>query len=184
MGGQSVCGVETGQHSGADVDDHPAVRMVRGILAKAVELMRAQGETRTGGFFALSGPGTPSSVYIELWGALPDDKRYRSSEIVLEKIRRLEVYPCHFTSYQSRNPHATIIDLFGREQLWGKLGGAIRAGDYSVSFDGFPELWNEAAMLVLAIRMRWLDETATLRRISRKRNPHFRILLEAMGEVE
>ena len=73
--------------------------------------------------------------------------------------------------------------MFGRKQPWGKWGGAIRAGDYIISFSGFPELWDEAAMLVLAIRMGWLDQTATLRRISRKRNPHFRVLLEAVGEV-
>lgn len=182
MGGQSVCGVETGR--GSSVDDRPEVPMVRTILTKAVELMRAQGEIRTGGFFALSRPGMPSSYAHIEWGALPVDKRSRSFELVNEKKGRLEAHPRHFTSYQSRNPHAAVIDMFGRKQPWGKWGGAIRAGDYIISFSGFPELWDEAAMLVLAIRMGWLDETATLRRISHKRNPHFRPLLKAMSEVD
>ncbi|MGB3072978.1 MAG: hypothetical protein WBB68_01830 [Candidatus Moraniibacteriota bacterium] len=66
------------------------------------------------------------------------------------------------------------------------VSGAIRAGRYLLSFSGFrfPEKWNEAAMFVLAIKLGWISQETVFRRISAKRNPHLRPLLEACIWVE
>lgn len=179
-----------GSLSGGDVSQDTGIEVCRAILTmrqimeRAVPLMKKQGETRSGGFFCLSGENMAPLVLIEPYGEMSEEKRGKYAELAREKLVRLSSFPSHSTSYQSRNPDAVIVDSQKNERSWGKWGGAVRAGDYIASFSGLPELWDEAIMFVLAVRMGWISEADTLRRISRKRNPHLRLLLEATQSIE
>ncbi len=153
------------------------------VLTKAVELLHAQGMNHAGGYLCLTSAAMAPLMAISAWGTIPEEKILQCSEVVQEKIRRLQEHPLHFTSYQSRDPGAEITVSQGRKWQWGKWGGAIFTGEYYLSFTGLPELWDEAAMFVTALQMEWMEETALLRRISRPRNPHLRPLIVAMDKV-
>lgn len=82
------------------------------------------------------------------------------------------------TSYDSRNP-----DLL-------RWGGAIGVGSFNgrgdliLSFSGLPELWDEAVMLVTAVRSLAVSEDVVLSKIGEERNPHLRPLLHGTHLTE
>lgn len=102
-------------------------------------------------------------------GYTPEEKLAKRMEGAMEKCQRLDSGDGqgHLTSYESRNPEI------------GRWGGAVRGPQHIYAFSGLPELWDEAAMFVLAIRLYQLDEDDVLALISEERNPHLRPLLEA-----
>ncbi len=174
-------GIDVGSDTGCEI--RRAALMVDRILKRAVLLMMEQGETRSGGYFCLSGKKMSPLVLIRCCGEVPEEKCGKYAERAREKLTRLADHTSHFTSYQS-SPDMIIVDSQNNERPWGKWGGAVRARNYIASFSGLPELWDEAMMLVLAVRMSWLSEKNTLRRIGPKRNPYLRPLLETTKEIE
>jgi hypothetical protein len=111
------------------------------------------------------------------------DKLNKYTALSEEKIFRLLVNHRHSTSYQSRDPEAIIRGQAKDQKPWGKWGGAILCTHnnqrYFLSFSGLPELWDEAMMFALAIKLGWIKKSSVLKKISPKRNPHLRPLLEA-----
>ena len=119
-------------------------------------------------------------------GVVPRTAVDRLMVVALEQANRLALHPFHLTSHSSRKPRAEIFDFHGDLQPWGQRGGAIRTSQHILSYAGyeFPEKWSEAAMFVLAIKLGWISQETVFRRISAKRNPHLRPLLEACIWVE
>ncbi len=107
-------------------------------------------------------------------GYSPEDKWRKRMEVAEEKCQRLDSGDGkgHLTSYESRNPKI------------GRWGGGVRGPQHIYAFSGLPELWDEAAMFVLAIRLHQLRADDVLALISEERNPHLRPLLEAAHWTE
>lgn len=78
-----------------------------------------------------------------------------------EKAWRLLSRPSDASSYQSR------------DEAHEKWGGAIRAGDYILSFSGLPELVDEALMLVLAVRLELIGRAEAERIAALSHNAYF-----------
>ena len=140
------------------------------VIATAVDLLAESGQPdKCGGYFAAFDIGQGALGTLLRFGYSPQDKVDKRIEYAIEKCTRLHGLPQHLTSYESRSP--------------GKFGGAVRGNSHIFSFSGLPELWDEAAMFVLAIRRNELDEADVLARISEERNPHLRPLLEAVSRT-
>lgn len=143
------------------------ISVARHIFTAAENLLCQSGQSdKRGGYCAvfeneISNPGLLFHI-----GESPQDKLGKRIEVALEKGRRLQNWPEHLTSFQSRNHNV------------GCWGGAIRGRNFIFSFSGLPELWDEAVTFVLAIRLRQLQESDVLRQIGEDRNPHLRPLLE------
>ncbi len=143
------------------------------VLAQASDMLaKADRPDCTGGYLVWTDSnGTPYIAGL-MWGFMPLEKAAKRQEVALEKARRLALHNLHRTSYRTRNP---------KEGRW---GGGIRASEHILSFSGFPEKWDEAAMFVLAIKLGWIRRDDVFRHISPKRNPHLRPLLEACHWTE
>ena len=83
-------------------------------------------------------------------GECPPHKASEYFKFSLEKGERLFHHSNHVSSWQSRDD---------KNEKW---GGAIIAGNYIVLFSGFPELLDEAVVLVLSLFFCWIShEKAT-----------------------
>ncbi|MDP3014432.1 MAG: hypothetical protein Q8M92_09335 [Candidatus Subteraquimicrobiales bacterium] len=106
---------------------------------------------RQGGYLVIRNKKNGTPLLIERIGiCLPVDVK-KTHYLGLEKGRRLirsmKSFG-HISSHQSRDP---------KFKKWGKWGGAIIAGDYIISFSGLKELFDEAAVVVLALKIGWLN---------------------------
>jgi hypothetical protein len=139
-----------------------------------------------GGSLALTTADGAPIIAGEIFGVVPRTAVDRLTVVALEQATRLALHPFHLTSHSSRKPRAEIFDFHGNLQPWGQRGGAIRTSQHILSYAGyeFSEKWNEAAMFTLAIKLGWINQETVFRRISAKRNPHLRPLLEACIWVE
>lgn len=154
------------------------------VLSKASKMLaNVDRPDCTGGYLAWTDSNGVPFIAGLMWGSMPADKAVKRQETALEKATRLALHNLHRTSYRSRNPKAVVI-IDGVEVLRPRWGGAIRAGADILSFSGFPEKWDEAAMFVLAIKLGWISRDDVFRHISPKRNPHLRPLLEACHWTE
>lgn len=135
----------------------------------------------SGGCLAMTTTDGGLIIAGELFGVVPRIEVDRLMAVALEQATRLALHPFSRTSYSSRKPSAEIVDFQGNSQPWGQRGGAVRACLHILSYAGhkFPEKWNEAVVFVLAIKLGWIKPEKALSRISPKRNPHLRPLLEA-----
>lgn len=145
------------------------------VLEKALEILKSQGEDDTGAYLTVfSDTPLPLNVTIPLL-VIPAEKIEKYSTLSSEKAGRLFRNPKHRTSYESRDMSA---DIRVPGDKWGRWGGAIRAGNIILSLSGLPELWDEAVVWVVAIRMNLLNESEVLGWVSDD-NPHLRPLLTA-----
>lgn len=119
---------------------------------------------KCGGYLAVIELGRGDLEMLVCLGYSPPEKVEKRVEFAIEKGKRLYGLT-DFTSYESRRPEMD------------RWGGAVRGRELIFSFSGLPELWDEAAMLVLAIRLGQLQETDVCDVISEERNPHLRLLL-------
>ncbi len=149
------------------------------IITVATDLLREAGQPdKSGGYLVVFRTAYPiaytNPALIAALGFSPADTVERRIAVATEKCRRLEsgAGQGHLTSYESRDPEG------------GRWGGAVRADPYILSFSGLPELWDEAAMLVLAICLFQLCESDVLGRISEERNPYLRPLLRVRHWTE
>ncbi|MBP6943046.1 MAG: hypothetical protein KBB55_03305 [Candidatus Buchananbacteria bacterium] len=102
-------------------------------------------DRRFGGFFCLLGVWQPETpILIQQVGEQPEEKRINSFGFCQEKAQRLARNPDHCSSWQSRNVALR------------HYGGAIRCGEYIISFSGLPELGDEAMMLLSLQPERWI----------------------------
>lgn len=155
------------------VDALHVIETAARVLAKASEMLaKADRPDCTGGYLAWTDSNGIPFIAGLMWGYMPIEKAAKRQEFALEKAMRLALHNLHRTSYRSRNPKAS------------RWGGAIRAGEHILSFSGFPEKWDEAAMFVLAIKLGWTSCDDVFWHIGPKRNPHLRPLLEACHWTE
>lgn len=113
-------------------------------------LAKLDDQTRRGGYLCVArvNDGIATPVVIALVGELPDLKLERCIYLCQEKMHRLADHPDHASAWQSRDP---------KEK---KYGGAIRAGDFILSFSGLPELADEALILGVAVRLGIMNRDA------------------------
>lgn len=181
---------ETGLHPLCSV-----VRACRRVLTVAAELLSKQRNIRTRAVLTMIG---------DRWGQHMLRHDFRLVDQVLitkdveksffvsrEKVNRLrEMIPeGHTTSYESRDPNAFLPGQNTKEKALGKWGGAILCHDQDggkciLSLSGLPELWDEAVVLVTAIRLGWLLERDVLTHFSPNRNPHLREILEVFFQQD
>lgn len=162
------------------------------ILGKAVDLLRNDGNIRYCGVLTVMSEATfPIALsHGFIWGD-PDDseigtKLAKYAIISAEKAQRLwwmHAQRGDVTSYESRDPKVVLDRQWGPDP-WGKWGGAIlcRTSKIQVfSFSGFPELWDEAAMILLAQELACLFGDDKAINSVTKRNPHLARLSESCG---
>ena len=149
----------------------------RVVLDTVLEKFQPQFKTKretTGGYFILADGLSGLPEFSMFLGQLPDERAAEVVHYAAEKARRLAVTSLeesHHLSWQSRDP-----DL-------NRWGGAVffHDADKILSFSGFPELWDEAAMLALGVRL--FDASSMdifgLARISD--NPHIGVLARGLG---
>lgn len=97
----------------------------------------------------------------------------------LENAVWLHNNPKYFTSYDFRFDQPDFHPAVSMNFMPG--GGAVSSNSYIFSFSGFcfPELWNEAAMLVTAYYLWQLNDEDVTIKIASRRNPNCRPLLES-----
>ncbi len=109
-----------------------------------------------GGVLCIADSGTGIPLLTCVFGCVTIEEYYTYMGFALEKAKRLAGEPLHFTSSQSRDM-TTMPKHYG---------GAIRGRDFILSFSGFKEEQDEAAMLLLEVKLiggiaaapRWLVE--------------------------
>lgn len=162
-----------------------ARNMMYWVFKRALGLLKEDEEERAGGYLSVAIPSLFPRVFRMPFGEMRFDKSGRYSELCMEKWLRLRRSEFSiWTSFETRNPNASIVLSTGEYSDLGEWGGATRAtstgatylGDF-LSFSGLPELWDEAVVFVLAIALGWLDRGFVLERISEDRNSHLRRLL-------
>ena len=107
---------------------------------------------REGGYFTVVYEDTEQPLRLhtlERIGRLSTEKAELYRNFAQEKAKRLHAHPEHRTSRESRN------------EAQERYGGAIRARKdgqvYIFSFSGFPEIWDEAFMLFLALNFNYIQ---------------------------
>lgn len=118
------------------------------IVATSVKIPGNEAPERQGGYLVVRNKISGVPLLIERVGKCPVSNVKRYHNLALEKGERLgntRLTSGHISSYQSRD---TQND---------KWGGAILTEDLIISFSGLKELFDEAVVLVLAIRMHWLE---------------------------
>lgn len=150
--------------------------IVERVVTAAIHLFGTDG--RRGGYFALTSmSGAPT--LISRHGQMRDDKGVKYLCLAQEKCLRLAEHPDHFTSFESRDPNATVN---GND--WGKWGGAIRGTRYLFGFSGLSELQDEAIAAVIAIKSHEASPEEMLARLPPERNRDLPRLLGACTWTE
>jgi hypothetical protein len=99
---------------------------------------------RAGGVLTVLRRNGQLLLHAEL-GTIPEEKWEKYHRLSVEKAVRLCKNFNHVSSWQSR------------DVMLKKYGGAIRAGDYILSFSGLPELCDEAFVTVLALIFKFFN---------------------------
>lgn len=148
------------------------------LIKEAIFLFEKQDEKwqeRTGAWFCVADARTGVPLFDpSLIGQVPLEKAEKYFRFCVEKAIRLANHPEHESSWESRNPDA------------GEWGGAVRVGDYIFSISGYPEMGDEALMLILAEVHSREDQAVieTVTRIaSRSNNPYWQRLRGFLGRL-
>ncbi len=124
------------------------------IVEASVKVPGNEAPERQGGYLVIRERYSGIILLLERIGKCPPLDTEKYLNFAQEKGARLNglVKAGHgdMSSWQSRNPEA------------GKWGGAIVAGNLIVSFSGLKEIVDEAAVLVLALRLSWLTHNEVL----------------------
>ena len=131
---------------------------------KAMELM--QDPSRTGAALTIYNMDAEKPIcFTAIVGRPSKEKFQKYYGFSIEKARRLLENPEHLSSYHSRDPEND------------KWGGAIRSDPIIISISGFPELWDEACSLVMAVRGSGLHLAKAKHVVEISKNPYFQKLL-------
>lgn len=119
--------------------------VVNHVIEAAIDLLRREPgeEIRTGGFFVMGVDG--EAILAAVIGRLHIEDLRKCRSLANEKIIRLYRNDKHICSWESRRPESS------------QWGGAVRIRSVIYSFSGLPELWDQAAMLCVAIELRELE---------------------------
>lgn len=137
------------------------------------EAMRLMDEPmRTGAALTIINVDEEKSLsFTAFVGMPPKDKAQKYFAFSIEKARRLRASPDDESSFQSRNPDKN------------KWGGAIRSEPIIISVSGFPEHWDEAVALVMAVRGSSMRAARARSIAAHSKNPHFESLLESLPQL-
>jgi hypothetical protein len=135
------------------------------ISKKASELFCPE---RKGGYFCAQESNFNIPFLISQIGEPDEIKKKKYFLFSQEKAFRIYIICGTETSWQSRNE---------KEEKW---GGAIRVGKYIFSFSGFPELVDEAVMIVLALRLRIINLETAQKLGSYSNNPYITQLYSSL----
>jgi hypothetical protein len=131
---------------------------------------------QTGGVLCIADleDGAPLLTYA--FGAMSKEEYEESATCVTEKITRLARFRHHYASSQSRNMLTTPR----------QYGGAVRGKRFILSFSGFTEEQDEAAMLALELALNIHDTTVSrvLIRQCCEQNPYFNKLQQAIANSD
>lgn len=126
-------------------------------------------DSRSGFVHRMQGIGDPETQKVFRY-------QHNSAE---EKVRRLAGNPEHRSSFQSADLHLPAAERT-------RFAGSIRVGaDLIFSFSGLPELLDEAVMLVLAVRTKFLsrEEAAEIAMISKNEHYYTNVMMIADGRT-
>lgn len=118
------------------------------LVAATPDIPGNEDPKRQGGYLVIRQKHGGTPVLIERIGKCRTANVNLYHNLALEKGERLSntrLTSEHVSSYQSRDT---------QNNEW---GGAIIAGDFIVSFSGLKELFDEAVVLALALRLNWLS---------------------------
>ena len=115
---------------------------------------------REGGYLCIADGKNGLPILTVLVGKVPPHKARKYLAFCQEKAGRLAGNRGHLSSWESRDP---------QKDHW---GGAIRFNDYILSFSGLPEMGDEAAMLVAAMRSN-IGATVVKNIAQRSKNPYW-----------
>jgi hypothetical protein len=149
---------------------HGASRVIRVVTRVIWHACKLIGESsRGGGYFCLADAATGQPFLVILIATAPVGKASKYMNFAVEKARRLAEHPEHVSSWQSRDENNE------------KYAGAIRGRHFIFSFSGLPQLWDEAAMVVVSER---LDEGVNSPAIlAASSNPHHPALAQEVPQV-
>lgn len=143
-----------------DTSVHDVVIQMDFVIRKALML----DATHTGGYFCLSDMrGMP--LLIIAVGEIDDKKADGCLKYAQEKCRRLV---CSNGLLASNT----------RDVLSGQYAGAVKGVNHIYSFSGLPEYLDEAAMIILAVRLGELDLTVAKNLADKSQNSFFKMLLK------
>ena len=141
------------------------------VVTTAIKMLAEAGKPdKCGGYFVLLDDKGHLQL-VSCIGLNPFEKVRKRVELAWEKCGRLLDNPEDLTSFDTRNPDAE------------RFGGAVRGRTLVFGFSGLPELWDEAAMFVVAIITGELTKDEVLSKISEARNPFLWPLLAACDWV-
>ncbi|MEK7648959.1 MAG: hypothetical protein AAB400_03510 [Patescibacteria group bacterium] len=127
------------------------------ILAVTVTIQELNQPSRAGGFVSLFDFFDPAPHLILKVGSFEQSEPGRGEACFnysQEKGRRLQQYPDHVSSFQSRNPD---------EKKW---GGAVRGNRVILSFSGLPEILDELAMVRAGLELGLFPDYDRIRKIA------------------
>jgi len=133
--------------------------LVANFFNHATHFLMMEERPMPGGYFCLADTVNGRPWFICSFGIMLEEKWPRYLHFAQEKALRLAVNPSHESSWQSRNEE---------EEQW---GGAIRAGQYILSFSGLPEKWDEALCLAVAFTHQLINMDEAIAIADLKRTP-------------
>ncbi|MBI2013324.1 MAG: hypothetical protein HYS87_00600 [Candidatus Colwellbacteria bacterium] len=143
---------------------------LRDAFAKILAVLPPDEKHRSGGYFCLRPLGLECApVVVSQIGTITDPVKARKYfELAQEKANRLDAHiktMGHKSSWQSRDP---------AKNQW---GGAIFANGWIFSFSGLPELADEAAMVLVAMRFGFLNPRQVAEITAKSLNPFVDLVL-------
>jgi len=100
-------------------------------------------EGQSGGVLCIADPSTGAPLLTWAFGTLTPEECVEYLEFAMEKAKRLAEHPLHFASSESRDMNTTPK----------RYSGAVRGAEFILSFSGFKEEQDEAAMFLLESRI-------------------------------
>lgn len=105
---------------------------------------------RFGGYLCVADTDTGIPLLTAVIGTPTSEKGTKYQRFAEEKCARLALNPTYVSSWQTRN---TDLNQFG---------GAVRTSRRILGFSGFPELWDEALCIAVALEMGEMREATVL----------------------
>ena len=137
-----------------------AVAVTEQLVALASRFESAAG--KKGGYLCLGYGDSSRKAKI---GEVPSEKDEKYSRLAGEKVFRSRL--TDMTSWATRDP---------AKDMW---GGAIPGRRFVYGFSGFPELWDEALVLMLAVVLHDLSLSRARRFAALSGNGYFALLYDA-----
>lgn len=151
-----------------------ALTCIYTLMGIARRVTAFQSTERSGGHLVIMNANDGHTALSVALGELTVDQTERYRTNAHEKAGRLRAQMLtygHIFSRQSRNPDAN------------QYGGAVLAGDWILSFSGFPEEVDEALMVALGTRLRLFEDGFDLNDPLFQANPAIKIFLDCIDAV-